>query len=256
MTAPQKSGGSPPVNNREQRGPSAFDLAVDEAYRAVTWGGHEASRMAIDKWATNADLIADCARLGYLRPEWRVLDPTWGYGTFWKKWRPSDLIGCDLDPTKSPAGRAVDFTAMPFLDGDFDAVVFDPPYKLNGTPSDTDGVDERYGVHGASYTRWQDRMALCEAGIRECARVLGDGYLLVKCQDQVVSGKIRWQTIRFAEVAEDCGLGLVDRFDFLSYRPQPHGTSQKSARRGSSQLLVFRRGWSWRASDKEEADVA
>lgn len=196
--------------------------------------------MSIDKWSTNAALIADCARLGYLRKEWLTLDPTYGLGTFWNEWRPDHLTTCDLDPHKGDWTR--DFTDMPWGDRSFDAVVFDPPYKLNGTPDAT--IDSRYGVD--TPTRWQDRMALCKQGIRECARVLGDGYLLVKCQDQVCSGKIRWQTTEFTEVAEFAGLGLVDRFDFLSYRPQPSGTRQVTARRNSSQLLVFRRGWAWR----------
>lgn len=41
------------------------------------------------------------------------------------------------------------------------------------------------------------------------------------------------------------GFGLKDRFEFLSHRAQPKGRNQKNAERGSSQLLVFRRGWKW-----------
>lgn len=196
--------------------------------------------MAIDSWATNADLIGDCARLGYLRREWRTLDPTYGLGTFWTKWQPDVLVGTDIDPKKNPWSKEpVDFTMLPFDDRRFDAVVFDPPYKLNGTPAAE--LDERYGIHEPA--RWQDRMALCRAGLTECARVLGDGYLLVKCQDQVCAGKVRWQTLDFAAHAERLGLGLVDRFEFLSHRPQPAGRRQVHARRNSSQLLVFKRGW-------------
>lgn len=206
------------------------------------------SVLSVNKWASNAELIADCATLGYLRSEWLTLDPTYGYGTFWNAWEPDVLVGTDLNPTKSLDGKSHDFTSMLWPDRQFDCVVFDPPYKLNGTPSDTGGVDERYGVDGPP-VRWQDRMELCRRGIRECARVLGDGFLLVKCQDQVCSGKVRWQTIDFTETAESCGLGLVDRFDFLSYRAQPVGRSQKTARHNASQLLVFRRGWTWRAGD-------
>lgn len=39
--------------------------------------------MAIGGWANNAELIADCARLGYLRSDWLTLDPTYGNGRFW-----------------------------------------------------------------------------------------------------------------------------------------------------------------------------
>lgn len=196
--------------------------------------------MAIHSWASNGELIADCARLGYLRPEWQTLDCTYGYGTFWNSWKPDNLCATDLDPDKSPSVKGgVDFTAMPWRDGAFSCVVFDPPYKLNGTP--TDDVDERYGVH--KVTDWRSRMDLIYKGIAECARVLGDGYLLLKCQDQVCSGKVRWQTFHFTMCAAGQGLGLVDRFDFLSYRAQPNGRRQVHARRNASTLLVFKRGW-------------
>ena len=197
--------------------------------------------MAISSWPTNAHLIADCARLGYLRKEWRTLDCTYGLGTFWKEWEPLELHATDLDPSKSPTGESVDFTALPYADRFFDAVVFDPPYKLNGTPDEA--VDGRYGVHEVA--SWQDRMELMHLGLNECLRVLGDGYLLAKCQDQVCSGRVRWQTYEMTRWAAEKGCGLVDRFDLLSYRPQPEGRRQVHARRNCSSLLVFKKGWSW-----------
>jgi hypothetical protein len=198
------------------------------------------SVLAISQWKSNAELIADVARLGYLRKDWCTLDPTFGLGNFWTEWVPDCLIGTDIDPRFSPwQDKSVDFRQIPWPDRYFDAVVFDPPYKLNGTPDPA--IDERYGVHEP--TRWQDRMALIRDGLTECARVLGEGFLLLKCQDQVCSGKMRWQTYEFTKHAEGCGLGLVDRFDFLSYRPQPNGRRQVTARHNASQLLVFKRGW-------------
>jgi hypothetical protein len=197
--------------------------------------------LAINKWTTNGHLIADVARLGYLRPEWVTLDPTYGYGTFWQQWQPNNLLRCDIDPTKAP-DCTVDFTDLPLMDRAFDAVVFDPPYKLNGNPSNTGGMDERFGVH--EHRTWQERMALIRAGAVECARV-ADKMLLVKCQDQVVSGKIRWQSRAICDVVEPLGFGLRDRFEYLSRREQPGGRRQLTARRCSSQLLVFERGWKW-----------
>lgn len=199
--------------------------------------------LAIDKWPTNGHLIADCARLGYLRKEWLTLDPTYGYGTFWKVWQPDELVACDLNPAKSPIGYPVDFTDLPWSGGHFRAAVYDGPYKLNGNPSDTDGIDERFGVE--VYTRWQDRLDLLVRGAVEVARVT-DEYLLVKCQDQVVSGKLRWQTIAITEALESAGFGLKDRMEFLGRRGQPAGRGQNNAHRASSQMLVFKRGWGWR----------
>lgn len=169
----------------------------------------------------NADLVVDCVALGYLHADMHVLDPTFGRGRFWRRWHPHHLVGCDLDPARSPLGHSIDFTELPYP-RTFDAVVLDPPYKLNGTggshPSDDD-----YGV--ANTVRWQARHALICAGITEAARVLvAGGTLLVKCQDQVCSGAVRWQTREFADHAESVGCELVDRFDLLGHRPQPTTT--------------------------------
>lgn len=198
--------------------------------------------LAVNDWPSNAEMIEDVARLGYLRREWLTLDATFGLGTFWKSWKPDRLVAHDIDPAKSPSGSSVDATDLPYSDAFFDAVVIDGPYKLNGNPSDTDGADSRYGVH--HYVDWRQRMDLLRMMMREGARVLGDGYMLFKCQDQVCSGKVRWQTFEFTRYAETCGLGLVDRFDFLSYRAQPHGRRQVHARRNASTLLVLKKGYS------------
>ena len=37
--------------------------------------------LAAKAWVENGDLIADVARLGYLRDSDRILDPTWGLGS-------------------------------------------------------------------------------------------------------------------------------------------------------------------------------
>lgn len=189
--------------------------------------------LAIDTYQSNADLILACRDLGYI--EGHTLDPTYGKGTFWKAWRPTVFVGTDIDPAKS-LGQPVDFTSLPWDDGYFDTVVFDPPYKLNGTPDEA--IDQRYGVHQP--TRWQDRMDLCKRGIDECARV-SRKWLLIKCQDQVCSGKVRWQTIEFGSAAVDSGFELVDMLHYVAYRPQPEGRSQIHARRNYSTMLVLRR---------------
>lgn len=195
--------------------------------------------LAATAWKTNAEMIEAVAQLGYIDRESLTLDPTHGRGTWWKTWEPDNLVASDLDPAKSPHGRSIDFTDLPWADGLFDVVAFDPPYKLNGTP--TDAIDERYGVHVVR--SWQDRHTLIRDGITECARVLKTGgRLLLKCQDQVCSGQVRWQTDEFTAHAATVGLRKIDRLEYLAYRPQPAGRSQIHARRNYSTLLVFEKG--------------
>ena len=198
--------------------------------------------MAAGTWSSNAELIRDAVvPLGYLRTEWRTLDPTYGLGRFWTLWRPNNLVASDLDPAKSPVGRSIDFRRTAWADDQFDAVVFDPPYKLNGTSTGKGAAtcDADYGVE--KWMSLAERHQLIVDGITECTRVLRpNGVLLVKCQDQVNGGKVRWQTRIFADHAETLGHRLVDRFDLPSYRAQPPGRSQQHARRNTSALLVFR----------------
>lgn len=188
---------------------------------------------AAHDWPTNGALIADVARLGYISG--RVMDATYGRGNFWTEFRPFALVGHDLNTLDD-----VDFRNLPEPDGYYDTVIYDPPYKLSGTPALGD-FDNAYGIDVGQ--RWQDRMQMILDGLVECARVLRTGgHLLVKCQDQVCSGAVRWQTDECSRVAVEIGLVKADRFEFLRKgRPQPPGTSQAHARRNYSTLLVFKK---------------
>jgi len=211
--------------------------------------------MAAHPWANNGELIADVARLGYLHEDWLTLDVTYGTGRFWSKFRPRRLVASDL--YAEGAMHHWDFTALPVGTGDYKVVVLDPPYKLNGTSTGEgpSALDAGYGVSG-KYVAWQDRHALIRRGIREAMRVTtSGGFVLVKCQDQVCSGAIRWQTREFADFGEMEGATLVDRFDMIGrMRKQPmeakvdaKGTVVRAAREQRhahgrpSTLLVFRR---------------
>lgn len=195
--------------------------------------------LAIAYRSTNADLMVDCRDLGYIDIDRPVLDVTYGLGTFWRIWQPRALVASDIDPAKSPAGRSVNFTATGYPDEFAATVVLDPPYKLNGTP--TAEVDDRYGV-GGSYTTVAARHQLMQEGIAEAARILQpNGHLLFKCQDQVCSGRVHWQTRIMADHAETVGFRLVDALLFVGGRAQPAGRRQVHARRNYSTLLVLRK---------------
>src|SRR5699024_499292 len=147
----------------------------------------------------------------------------YGLGRFWTEIRPAGLVAVDIDPERVAAAldagidaEVADFTALPMDDGTYATVVLDPPYKLNGasTGRGPSAADAGFGVAGTDWgrMRWQDRHALIRAGIAEAVRVTAPGgHVLVKCQDQVSSGRVRWQTREFADALEADGrTRLVD----------------------------------------------
>lgn len=173
--------------------------------------------LAAYAWTTNAAMIADVARLGYL--DGQVLDATYGDGNFWTDWKPETLITNDLH---KPADLKEDYRAFSFDDSTVDAVVFDPPYRLSGR-RDQGQFDQAYGL--CEY-RGNDEITadLC-AGAVECFRVARK-FLLIKCMDQVNGGRVRWQTDFLTEAIVRKGGRKVDRFDFLKPpRPQAERTS-------------------------------
>lgn len=195
--------------------------------------------MAFGAWKTNAELVVACRDLGYLDDEHIVWDTTYGKGAFWRRWRPRYLFGSDLDPAKCSSIHIdpVDVRRPPFQPRAMHHIVFDPPYKLNGRPDPV--VDERYGV--AERVNRAGRMDIITGGVTALADILGDGYLLVKCMDQVNGGRVRWVTDDVTDAARAGGLTKVDRLDMPSYRPQPAGRRQVHARRNVSTMLVFAR---------------
>lgn len=179
---------------------------------------------------TNAQAVAQLAALGFC-PE-PVIDTTYGRGKFWTVHRPDDLFTNDL---RTPADMAHDYR-RPWprvMLRRFATVVFDPPYKLNGTPTD----DDRYGVdEPAAMT---ERLASIVTGLGFAATLVAPGgYLWVKYQDQVACGRMQWQSDLITR-----GLGGADftrearMFVHTGARPQ---RSQKRPRNNYSTLEVWR----------------
>ena len=195
--------------------------------------------MAIGTRRNNAQLVTDLIQLGYIRTDRPILDATYGLGRWWNHTKPNTLTASDLDPQKSPIGHPIDFTQTPWADNTFDSVIFDPPYKLNGT-SQGFGNDASYGVGNQKYVNIETRHQLIKNGITELARIT-NRILIVKCQDQVSSGKVQWQTRIFADHAEQNSLTLIDSLHVLGHRQQPAGRKQHHARRDYSTALIFKK---------------
>lgn len=202
--------------------------------------------LAATAWNTNADMILDCVRLGYLRKEWLTLDPTYGKGNWWTKWRPDQLITSDIHPA-TDAQLHDDFRDTAYPKNTFDAVAFDPPYVCIGgrKTGSMKTMHAAYGMTDAPRTPWELQLMI-DGGLAEVWRVLKPkGIALVKCQDYVSSGKLfpgTHHTLTFA--LDDCGFTLVDRLEHIAKapRPQPAGRRQVHARRNLSTLLVLQKG--------------
>ena len=188
------------------------------------------------KIGTNGDQFPDILEL-YAPKHAHILDMTYGEGVFWKK---VNLANCSLitNDLYKPADTHHDFTLLPSeWYNTFDVVVFDPPYKLTGTVQRPD----QYGNKSGGYKLPDD---VYWRGMIEAMLVLKiGGILIVKCMDQVVSGKNEWMHIRIYDLATS-SLGFFPEDLFIMVRPnatpQPHET-QKHAWKNHSFWWVFRK---------------
>lgn len=179
----------------------------------------------------NSQLMADCARLGYLCDP--ILDLTYGKGNFWSLLPDTRVYSNDL-AADIESEYSEDCTSTPWAGNEWGTVVFDPPYRLGGTPTTPD-FDNAYGIN--EYRTKADVKALIEQGTREACRIAG-AFALVKVQDHVSSGVLQPQTAWVVNAAPPDAM-LVDTLHVIGGRPQPEGRSQKRARHGYSTLLVF-----------------
>lgn len=196
--------------------------------------------LAAHNWRNNAEMIADCARLGYLAVDRITLDPTFGRGKWWTTFRPEKLFTHDL------RADGVDFRDLPYDDATFDDAVFDPPYMAPGgreTSTMTD-FNDRFGTHNTPRTPLENQQ-LINDGLSEVHRVVKPrGFVLVKCMDYVNSGRLFLGTHHTLTHGLSLGFECFDRLEHWrrTPSPQPAGRRQVHARRNYSTLLVFRKG--------------
>lgn len=170
---------------------------------------------------TSADVVRGLADLWW--PTGLILDPTYGNGAFWKGFPQERVVGHDIDPKRAKSG-VCDFTALPYKNGEFPLVVFDPPFQ----PATVNGlIGERFTkpVRGVAGVR-----LLLEAGLRECWRVTNDG-LIVKVQDYIHDHKPVWMSL-WVHAA------LGEPWDFVVLRQGK--TKRLKATNWTRQLSVWR----------------
>ena len=188
---------------------------------------------------SNAPLFAEIMR-HYVPRGARVLDATYGLGNFWRDVEPGAYQLITLD-TARPAVIRGDLRHVPLADGTVDAVILDPPYAGNGSKHKRAiGIDSTYNLPGGlSHVAIS---GLYVAGMREAARVLRGGWLIVKCQDQIEGGRQRWQHRIVMETAEALGFEVADLFVLVSNGvPLMRHPHQLHARKNHSYFVVCRK---------------
>jgi hypothetical protein len=180
----------------------------------------------------------------YPRSEPRlILDATVNGGRFWRgSTRP--VIGIDIDPRHRPTVCA-DNTAMPFANGTFDTVVYDPPHIPNQGRDRSKDFNTRFGLgsrsakeNGYNFTHTYPPF------LREAWRVLLDeGILLSKITDYIHNHRYQWAHLELILAAREVGFTACDCIIKVRKTPiiDPKWKRAHHSRRQHSYWIVFRK---------------
>jgi tRNA G10 N-methylase Trm11 len=185
-----------------------------------------------------------------------IADVTWGRGIFWKQVNDYDYRILRSDLNADSVDVRSDFQRLPYADSSLDGLVLDPPYLYTGGwktlrgyfhednerwSGSTYGNKER-AEKGVSGVQAVDQMYF--QGILEAHRCLKHkGILILKCMDQVMSGKQVWAHFTYNEFAcahgfrsEDLFVTVRKSLPLMRHKPE----AQKHARKNHSYFLVLK----------------
>lgn len=148
----------------------------------------------------------------------KVLDATHGAGRFWRWPHSLQVTGVDIDPLLPETIRA-DYRHLPFKEGSFDVLTFDPPFIFSKGIRRVQGTKRFFkpAEHVAPELRAHSRLALhlpdgpsdLMAHYRRIfeQRTVATQGLIVKGQDLIVQ-RADWWSYNVMKLAEEMGLGL------------------------------------------------
>ena len=124
-----------------------------------------------------------------------ILDATVNHGRFWKG-NKRHVIGLDINPRYRPTVVG-DNTNMPFSDGSFDVVVYDPPHIPNQGKDNSKDFNTRFGlVLRSTKENHYTFSHTFPPFVGEAFRVLkSEGILLCKITDYVHHHRYQWAHI-------------------------------------------------------------
>ena len=173
----------------------------------------------------------------------RILDATLNGGRFWRgSKRP--IIGIDIEPSHRP-NLVADNTAMPFRDGCFEVVVYDPPHIPNQGKDHKKDFNTRFGlVLRSSKENHYTFTHTFPPFLREAYRVLkAEGILLAKITDYVHHHRYQWAHIELINAARNVGFTACDCIVKIRKGPiiDPRWKTAHHSRRQHCYWLVFRK---------------
>src|SRR5438105_2987554 len=150
---------------------------------------------------TDAALLEQMLEFYPRKPPKRILDATVNKGRFWvgsrRRW-----IGMDIEPAHRPDVVA-DHRRMPFKDGCFDIIVYDPPHIPNQGKDQSKDFNSRFGLvlkspaeNGYNFSH------LYPPFVQEAYRVLKpEGLLLCKIADYIHNHRYQWAHVEVIKAA-------------------------------------------------------
>jgi hypothetical protein len=191
----------------------------------------------------NDHLMAQVARL-YLRPGNRIADVTFGMGRFW---RATDLTQYEFYPSDllTVPERPYDLRRLPYRSDDFDVFVLDPPYMHHPAKSRRHNADYKNAETTRGFSH-EDIIRLYRDGMFEGHRILkAGGFMMVKCKDEIESGRQRMSHIEIHDIAvNQLNMIVQDLFVLTQRSPVPYlGKTLQHAKKNHSYLWVFQKGY-------------
>ena len=219
--------------------------------------------LAADTWPTNADLIADVARLhGLDSLPSPAIDLTYNTGKWWNGWTPPGvLIRNDADHRYGVWTEDYrDTERWRLVAGWFHLVAFDPPYCSTGgrKTTTTDSMNTNYGMLTSAKTPAENQEWINQGLSTASVICAPKGVILVKVMDYISSGKL-WlgvhHTLTHALTLPVEVEAIYTHVGKPGPQPQvnPDGSPRRQLhpRNNASTLLVLRK----QATKKETAHV-
>lgn len=165
-------------------------------------------------------------------------DVTFGSGAFYRNGIPRPRFCFDISPRR-PGVVAADACRLPIKDCCLNSVMFDPPFMARTGPGAT--LKSRFGeLVGTIHDLWKFYF-LC---LRDIHRVLlRGGWVVMKCQDGVLSGVNNFTHCEIYAMAKTLGFKVVDLFVLGAHHRMMHPAHKRQvhARKFHSYFWVMRK---------------